>query len=81
MRREVLAVKLGGKPEIAWRFNKHAPNMPSPPFADGRIYVGNRQGHTFVFDHESSGHDAEPETERISPVELLMNGICVPVDA
>lgn len=89
MKPEILAVKLGGKPEIAWRFKKQAPNMPSPLligdelyivadkgivtcldaktgdtrwteriggnfcssplFAEGRIYVGNREGQTFVF--------------------------------
>lgn len=88
MRPEILAVKLSDKPEIAWRFKKQAPNMPSPLligdelyliadkgvatclnaktgdthwteriggnfcssplFADGRIYVGNREGQTFV---------------------------------
>ena len=88
MKPEILAVKLNGTPEIAWRFKKQAPNMPSPLLvgdellviadkgvatlldaksgetlwterlggnfcsspliADGRIYVGNREGQTFV---------------------------------
>lgn len=89
MQPEILAVKLGGKQsEIAWRFKKQAPQMPSPLlvgdelylvsdkgiatcvdaktgevhwserlggnfssspiYADGRIYVGNREGNTFV---------------------------------
>lgn len=89
MQPEILAVKLGGKQsEIAWRFKKQAPQMPSPLligeelylvsdkgiatclnaktgevhwserlggnfssspiYADGRIYVGNREGSTFV---------------------------------
>lgn len=90
MRPEILAVKLGDKPEVAWRFKKQAPNMPSPlligdelyliadkgvatclnaktgdthwterlggnfcsspMFADGRIYIGNREGQLFVLE-------------------------------
>lgn len=91
MQAEILAWRLGdgrSAPEIAWRFKKQAPQMPSPLlvdnelyivndrgvatcldaqkgdavwserlggnfcssplFADGRIYVGNREGHLFV---------------------------------
>lgn len=91
MQAEILAWKLGdgrSAPELAWRFKKQAPQMPSPLlvdehlffvndrgvatnlegrtgevlwserlggnfcssplFADGRIYVGNREGHLFV---------------------------------
>jgi len=91
MQPEILAIRFqDNKPEIAWRFHRQAPQMPSPLligdelymvsekgiatclnaltgepywserlggnfssspiFADGHIYVGNREGEMFVFD-------------------------------
>ena len=39
VRPEVLAIKLGATPEIAWRVKKQAPSMPSPLLVGGELYL------------------------------------------
>jgi outer membrane protein assembly factor BamB len=39
IRPEMLAIRLGATPEIAWRVKKQAPSMPSPLLVGGELYL------------------------------------------
>jgi hypothetical protein len=39
MKPEILAVTLSEQPKIAWRFNKQAPNIPSPLLVGDELYI------------------------------------------
>lgn len=44
MQPEILAVELGDKPKIAWRFGKQAPQVPSPLLVGNELYLISDKG-------------------------------------
>ncbi len=64
MRAEMLGIRLGGQPEIAWRYGKSVPKTPSPIYVDGLLYfVGDSGGLATCLDAKTG---EEVWRERIS---------------